>query len=176
MQNILPPSFFAREADIVALELLGKTLVRERNGISLFDTIVETEAYMGSHDLACHASRGRTPRTEVMFGPAGIWYVYFVYGMHWMLNIVTGLEGQGAAVLIRGVSETTGPARLTKRFDIDRSFNAVAATRKHGLWLEDRGRVVESSSVKRTPRIGVDYAGKWAREPLRFVLNDRRDE
>jgi DNA-3-methyladenine glycosylase len=132
--------------------------------------ITETEAYVGERDKACHAHRGRTQRTDVMYGPPGCWYVYFVYGIHWMLNIVTEAEGRPAAVLIRGAGDWSGPARLTKGLTIDKQFNALQADRKSGLWVEDRGYVVSRCNIQRTPRIGVDYAGLWANKPYRFVM------
>ena len=136
--------------------------------------ITETEAYIGPQDLACHASKGRTLRTEAMFGPPGRWYVYFVYGMHWMLNIVTGDEGWPAAVLIRGVSGTIGPARVAKRFGIDRQFYATPASRASGLWIEEGVARIPDRKIKRTPRIGVDYAGVWAAKPYRYLLEESK--
>jgi DNA-3-methyladenine glycosylase len=167
--SILPQSFFDRPVLDVAPELLGKFLVRERGGTIDELHITEVEAYDGPHDLACHASKGKTPRTAVMFGPAGHWYIYFVYGMHWMLNIVTGPEGYPAAVLIRGTSEVTGPARVTRHLSIGREQNEKPANRTSGLWIEDRGISIPRNAIKRTPRIGVDYAKEWAKKPYRFV-------
>ncbi len=133
--------------------------------------ITETEAYLGPHDLACHSSRGRTARTEVMFGPAGRFYVYLIYGLHWMLNIVTGGDGKGAAVLIRGVACASGPARLTAALNIDGSFTGLRAGRATGLWFEDTGMDLHNRKVLRTPRIGVEYAGPiWAQKKLRYVV------
>ncbi len=154
-----------------ARALLGKWLViADAAGGRRRTRIVETEAYDGPDDRACHASRGRTPRTEVMFGPSGHWYVYLCYGMHEMLNLVTGPAGYPAAVLVRGVSEFSGPGRLTKRLGIDRRFNCRPARRATGLWLEDDGLLVPDDAVQCTPRIGVDYAGsEWAAKPWRFV-------
>ncbi len=169
--GVLPPDFFARSALIVARELLGKVLVRQLGSQALVAVITETEAYVGPHDLACHASKGRTPRTEVMFGPAGHWYVYFIYGIHWMLNAVTGDVDHPAAVLLRGAGAWNGPARLTKALDIDKRLNGAAAGRSSGLWIEDRGVRVPGKCIRRTPRIGVDYAGAWAAKPYRFVLD-----
>ena len=133
--------------------------------------VFETEAYLGAHDLACHGSCGKTQRNATMFGPAGHWYVYLCYGMHWMLNIVTGGEGVPAAVLIRGVGEHVGPGRLTKALGIDRSFDGRPANRRAGLWLEAGGVAVPRRLIERTPRIGVGYAGEWAEKPLRFVVD-----
>ncbi len=134
--------------------------------------ITETEAYDGPEDLACHASKGRTARTEVMFGEAGHWYVYLVYGMHEMLNLVTGPADYPAAILIRGLEGISGPGRLTRSLGISRArFNTRPAIPDTGLWVEDDGFIVSRSRLQITPRIGVDYAGsKWASKPWRFVL------
>ena len=174
MQSVLDSEFYARPALAVARELLVKYLVRQLGGEQVALPIHETEAYIGPHDLACHASKGRTPRTEVMFGPAGHWYVYLIYGIHWMLNIVTESEGFPAAVLLRGAGPSDGPARLTKALAIDKQFNFQPAAVSAGLWIEDRGERVARSAVRRTPRIGVDYAGPWAAKPYRFVLERQR--
>jgi DNA-3-methyladenine glycosylase len=171
----LTPAFFERPADRVARELLGASLVvRAADGRLTRHLIFETEAYLGAHDLACHGSRGRTQRNATMFGPAGRWYVYLCYGMHWMLNIVTGDEGVPAAVLIRGVGEHVGPGRLTKAIGIDRSFDGRPASRRDGLWLEAGEIAVPRRLIERTPRIGVGYAGEWAEKPLRFVVDPER--
>ena len=168
--TILKPAFFDRAADAVARDLCGRTLVRLRDGARIALTIAETEAYLGPHDLACHAARGRTPRTEIMYGPAATFYVYFVYGMHWMLNVVTGPEGYPAAVLIRGAGEFGGPARLTRGLEITGALNAKQAAPESGLWFE-AGEGAQP--VAATPRIGVDYAGpRWSARKLRFVLRN----
>jgi DNA-3-methyladenine glycosylase len=132
--------------------------------------ITETEAYDGPHDKACHAHKGRTGRTEVMFGEAGHWYVYFVYGMHHMLNMVTGPIGYPAAVLIRGVEHINGPGKVTKELSIYKDLNTKKAVRENGLWIEDRGVIIDPVHILRTPRIGVTYAGEWAQKPYRFVM------
>ncbi|MEX2114151.1 MAG: DNA-3-methyladenine glycosylase [Pirellulales bacterium] len=168
--RLLSHDFYARPALAVAKELLGKVLVRRINGQDVTAVIHETEAYIGPHDLACHASKGRTPRTEVMFGPAGHWYVYFIYGIHWMLNVVTGDVDHPAAVLIRGAGDWTGPAKLTKALAIDKGLNGEPSVPTSGLWIEDRGLRIARGRIERTPRIGVDYAGPWAAKPYRFVL------
>jgi len=136
--------------------------------------IIEVEAYDGPHDLASHASKGRTMRTNVMFGAAGHWYVYLCYGMHWMLNVVTGPADYPAAVLIRAVEGIAGPGRLTKALGIDKRFNERSATLEEELWIEDRGVAVPKRGVQTTPRIGVAYAREYARKPWRYVLVERR--
>jgi DNA-3-methyladenine glycosylase len=172
--RVLKSDFFARPALVVAKELIGKVLVRRLDEREIAAVISETEAYVGPHDLACHGSKGRTPRTEVMFGPAGIWYVYFIYGIHWMLNVVTDDVDYPAAVLIRGADAWDGPARLTKALAIDKGLNGQPSARSSGLWIEDRGVKVTRGTVQRTPRIGVDYAGPWADKPYRFLLTQER--
>ncbi len=177
--EVLGKEFFERSVLEVAPELLGKYLVREsENGAAgIAHMITEVEAYDGAADLACHASKGRTSRTEVMFGPAGHWYVYLIYGRYDMLNIVTGPEDHAAAVLIRGVVAYDGPGKLTRDLGITREYNTAPALPKKeggsGLWIEDRGYTVDAASIEATPRIGVDYAGpEWSQKPWRFVLKD----
>ncbi|HCC22040.1 3-methyladenine DNA glycosylase [Candidatus Uhrbacteria bacterium RIFOXYC2_FULL_47_19] len=169
--QLLSNNFFNRPTLDVARELLGARLaVRDTTGRIGRHTITEVEAYDGPEDLASHASRGRTERNTPMFGPPGYWYVYLCYGMHWMLNIVTGPIDYPAAVLIRGLEDISGPARLTKRLDIDRRFDSLVANRRTGLWIET-GRTMSNAEVKRLPRIGVDYAGDWADRPYRFIVS-----
>ncbi|MFH1497995.1 MAG: DNA-3-methyladenine glycosylase [Verrucomicrobiota bacterium] len=134
--------------------------------------IVEAEAYDGPCDLACHASKGRTARTGVMFGPAGTWYVYLCYGVHEMLNLVTGPVDYPAAILIRGVEGAVGPGRLTRALGLDRSFNAMPARRRSGLWVEDDGWTLPvGQTITAGPRVGVAYAGpEWSAKPWRFRL------
>ena len=167
----LPAAFFDRPADRVARDLIGAVLAIRMSGGRITRHVVhETEAYMGARDRACHGSRGMTRRNAVMFGPAGRWYVYLCYGMHWMLNVVTGAEGLPAAVLIRGAGAFTGPGRVTKGLGIDRDFDGRLAARPTGLWFEP-GVAVPRRLIARTPRIGVAYAGAWAAKPLRFVAD-----
>ncbi|MBP7142987.1 MAG: DNA-3-methyladenine glycosylase [Opitutaceae bacterium] len=152
--------------------LVGKLLVRKlgRSRTVRF-RITETEAYDSERDLACHASRGRTPRSEVLYSPGGVWYVYLCYGIHEMLNLVAGPAEWPAAVLIRGVEGITGPGRVTRALGIDRSLNRAAAVPATGLWLEDDGWIPPRSEVMCTPRIGIDYAGPvWSAKPWRYVL------
>jgi DNA-3-methyladenine glycosylase len=171
----LDADFFARPADRVARDLLGAALVtRGPDGRTRRHVVFETEAYLGAHDLACHGARGMTPRNAVMFGPAGHWYVYLCYGLHWMLNVVTGAEGVPAAVLIRGAGEHAGPGRLTRALGLDRSYDGRPAGPRSGLWLELAPGPVPPRLVTRTPRIGVGYAGAWAEKPLRFVVDPAR--
>lgn len=157
----------------VARELLGHWLVaRSSDGSLLRARITETEAYHGPEDRACHASKGRTARTEVMYGPGGRWYVYLCYGIHEMLNLVTGPADWPAAVLIRAVEGVTGPGRVTKTFGIGRKHNGLsAASSGTGLWIErrDSDLVILPHEVLAGPRVGIDYAGtEWAAKPWRF--------
>ena len=172
MSEILTAKFFERPTITVARGLLGKYLVRQYRGKVVRVMITEVEAYDGPKDKASHAFtlRGITPRNKIMFGPAGHWYVYFTYGMHWMLNIVTGKEGYPAAVLIRGVEGVKGPAKVTKFFKIDKKFNGYFAGRRSGLWLENRPASWRKK-IKRSSRIGVHYAGPvWSKKLYRFYL------
>lgn len=167
----LNSNFFKRSAVKVAKSLLGKFLVRRIGQKVLSARITEVEAYDGFQDRASHAFRGLTKRNFPMFGPPGVWYVYFTYGMHWMLNIVTGRRGYPSAVLIRGVEGISGPARLAKFFKIDKKFNNLPANKKTGLWIEERGSKIKKYQIKRGPRIGVAYAGPvWSKKPWRFYI------
>lgn len=184
----LPRSFYERSTLDVARQLLGKYLVRRHPEGNTVGRIVETEAYVGPEDKACHASKGRTARTEVMFGRAGHAYVYLVYGFHHMLNIVTEAVEFPAAVLIRAAEPiqgiptmqsrrdiatlrdlASGPGKLCQAFAIDRTLNGHDLCGSV-LYLEDRGEA--APRVVTTPRIGVDYAGPWKRKLWRFVIKD----
>ena len=164
----------AKKTVALARWLIGKHLVRRfADGHEDARMIVETEAYNGERDLACHARAGRTRRTEVMYGPGGVWYVYLCYGIHEMLNLVVGPADWPAAILIRGIEGAVGPGRVTKALAIDRSLNATAADQTGGLWLEDRGVAVPRGRVLATKRIGIDYAGPiWTAKHWRFLLRD----
>ncbi len=173
-RTVLQDYFFGRRTLTVARELLGKHLVARANGRELALPIVEVEAYDGPDDRACHAHRGKTPRNAVMFGPPGYWYVYLCYGVHWLLNVVTGPEDFPAAVLIRGAGGVRGPGRLTRHFGIGREHDRKPARRTSGLWIEDRGIRVRRREIARTPRIGIDSAGPvWSAKPFRFVWTPR---
>lgn len=174
MAKVIPASFLARDARRVARDLLGKNLCQRANGKIRRFKILETEAYLGEQDLASHARSGRDGRAAPMFGPAGYWYVYLVYGMHEMLNIVTGQVGQAGAVLIRRVEGLSGPSKLTNALKITRALNNQPAAPKTGLWLEYNNKISARGryalGVKATPRVGVAYAGAWANKPYRFIL------
>jgi len=179
-------SFYEQPTIEVARQLLGKYLIRKHPDGTTVGRIVETEAYIGPQDKACHASRGRTPRTEIMFGRAGHAYVYMIYGFHYMLNIVTEAADFPAAVLIRAVepleglslmqsrrqterlrSLASGPGKLCRAFAIDRTLNGNDVCGKV-LYLDDHGE--PAPKVATTSRIGVDYAGKWKHKPWRFLI------
>lgn len=167
--DIIPARFFERPVLEICPELLGHFLVVSTpRGVERHE-LVEIEAYDGPEDLACHASKGRTPRTEVLFGPAGGLYVYLCYGIHWLLNVVTGPVDYPAAILIRGVKAHRGPGVLTRELQIDKRFNARPADPETGLWFEWNAGRNDSCRFKTTPRIGVDYAGEWAAKPYRFI-------
>ena len=184
----IPRSFYEQSTLDVARQLLGKYLVRKHPDGTTVGRIVETEAYVGPEDRACHASRGRTARTEIMFGPAGHAYVYFVYGFHHMFNIVTERMDFPAAVLIRavepirgialmkkrrGVAEprqlASGPGRLCEAFAIDRTLNGSDLCGRV-LYIRDDGDA--ATDIMTRPRIGVDYAGRWKHKPWRFLIRD----
>ncbi len=170
MKKVLGKEFFDRPTLTVARELVGKFLVRKVGSKTIALMINEVEAYDGFRDKASHAHRGQTPRNVVMFGEPAHIYVYFTYGIHWMLNIVCGKKDFPAAVLIRGAGEVVGPARLTKALMIDKRLNTLPLSKKSGLWVEDRGVVVSPRDIGRTPRIGINYAEEYAHKPWRFVL------
>ena len=171
---VLPRAYFNRPTLTVARSLIGKYLVRSINGRMMAGKIVEVEAYVGPQDKACHASKGRTQRTDVMFGPGGVAYVYLIYGMYHCLNVVTEREEFPSAVLIRAIEIDgeliDGPGLLCRALQIDRRLNRVDLTTSESLWFEDRGALVERRHVGAHPRIGVDYAGEWAKKPWRFRL------
>jgi DNA-3-methyladenine glycosylase len=179
-------TFYQQPTLAVARELLGKYLVRKHPDGKTVGRIVETEAYIGPKDLACHASRGRTARTEIMFGPSGYTYVYFIYGVYYCLNIVTEAVDHPSAVLIRAVEPiegvelmkrrrrtaelrnlASGPGKLCQAFAIDESLNGTDICGKI-LYVEGRGE--PPPRISATPRIGVDYAGKWKDKPWRFLI------
>lgn len=171
MKKIIHQQFFNRSALKVAPDLLGKYLVRLLEGEDRAYKITEVEAYEGLEDQASHAFKGRTPRTEHMFGEAGIFYIYLIYGIYYMCNIVTGEKDFPSAVLIRGVEKISGPGKLTRKLGIKKDLNGLKVEKKTGLWIEDRGCIINPKLIKKTTRIGVDYAGPiWAKKEYRFYL------
>ena len=179
--KILSRAFFAGPTLQVAKSLLGKYLVRNSRAGRLAGRIIEVEAYVGPKDRASHASRGRTKRTDVMFGRSGVAYVYLIYGMYHCFNVVTEREGYPAAILVRAVEPASppspvidGPGRVCRYFQIDRSLNRLDLTVGQTLWIEGHGERVPPSAITAYPRIGVDYAGEWATKPWRFRLNNTR--
>jgi DNA-3-methyladenine glycosylase len=172
--SVLPRAYFNRPTITVARSLLGKYLVRAIDGRTIAGQIVEVEAYVGPEDKACHASKGRTLRTDVMFGPGGVAYVYLIYGMYHCFNVVTEREEFPSAVLIRAIEIDEelidGPGRLCRALQIDRRLNRADLTTGESLWFEDRGAVVKKGDVLAHPRVGVDYSGEWAKKLWRFRL------
>ncbi|HTM64408.1 MAG TPA: DNA-3-methyladenine glycosylase [Gammaproteobacteria bacterium] len=176
LKNRLSRSFYDRDTQLVAQELLGKLLVCERDSMLRVGRIVEVEAYLGPHDKAAHSCKGLTPRTKVMFGPPGFSYVYLIYGMYHCMNVVTEKEGHASAVLLRALEpvqnielRTQGPGLLTKAIGIDKSLN------EHDL-LSDSFFIAnhdhDAFQIVKRPRIGVDYAGEWAQKLLRFYIKN----
>jgi DNA-3-methyladenine glycosylase len=189
--KILRRDFFEHQTLRVARNLLGKKLVRRYKGHSLTGMVVETEAYCGTYDSACHAFKGKTPRNEIMFGQAGIAYVYFTYGLHYLLNVVTETQNKPCAVLFRaiiplqgrhhmeklrvkrGKALTNGPAKLCQALAIDVSFKGWDLTRGQTLWLENY-QVIPERFIGCGPRIGIGYAAPEDREALwRFWVQEK---
>lgn len=164
----LNTDFYTQDATIVAEKLLGKILVRVYdNGETQRYRITETEAYMGAEDKACHASKGRTPRTEVMFDEGGRVYVYLIYGMYWMLNVVTGELNHPQAVLIRAIDKIVGSGKVGRELKIDRSFYGESLTESARIWIED---APDEVIFETAPRVGIDYSGdEWKNKPWRFI-------
>jgi DNA-3-methyladenine glycosylase len=166
----LSPDFFIRDVLLVAPELIGKILVvrtGEKNPGRFM--ITETEAYRGDGDEACHANKGRTPRTEVMYHEGGKIYVYLIYGMYWMLNFVAGKKDDPQAALIRGIEGFSGPGRVTKALNINRSYYGEDLTTSKRIWVEDAGI---KPVIKTGPRIGISYAGEiWKNKPWRYLID-----
>jgi DNA-3-methyladenine glycosylase len=165
----LTRNFYTRDVLDVAPEIPGKTMVvRLPDGSFGRYIITEVEAYRGTDDKACHASKGRTGRTEIMYHEGGSLYIYFIYGMYWMLNIVTEHEGIPQAVLIRGLENIPGPGRLTRSLGIDKSFYGEDLVNSERIWIEDTGF---NPPLKISARIGVDYAGEyWKSRPWRYYI------
>ena len=165
----LEEGFFRRDVLLVAPYLLGKKIIRVfDNGIKEEHIITETEAYRGEEDLACHASKGRTPRTEVMYEQGGRVYVYLIYGMYWMLNFVTGSKDIPQAVLIRGIKDFDGPGKVGKKLELNKTFYKENLFTSDRIWLENTNDKVDFTT---SPRVGIDYASEeWKNKPWRFTL------
>jgi DNA-3-methyladenine glycosylase len=175
MLRKLPRNFYDRDTVAVARDLLGKCLVNRSGAAERVGRIVEAEAYLGPHDLAAHSARGLTARTRVMFGPPGHAYVYLIYGMYYCMNVVTQAEGKASAVLLRAIEpvkyvagRSQGPGLLCRAMGIDKQLNGHDLTSTN-FYIADDGAVEHPAIVKR-PRIGVDYAGHWAKRLLRFYI------
>ena len=164
----LTSDFYKQDAITVAEKLLGKCIVRLESGVKNYYKITETEAYLGQEDLACHASKGRTKRTEVMYSEGGSVYVYLIYGLYWMLNVVTGSANQPQAVLIRGIDNIIGSGKVGRELRMDKSFYGENLLSSNRIWIENAPDVVNFATF---PRIGIDYAGDiWKDKLWRFVL------
>ena len=166
----LPLNFYRSDAVTVAEKLLGKILVRKfDDGTIARYRITETEAYLGEEDKACHASKGRTSRTEIMYADGGKIYVYLIYGIYWLLNVVTGTENSPQAVLIRGIENIVGSGRVGRELQIDRSFYGESLLTSERMWIED---APEIENFTTGTRIGIDYAGDvWKNKLWRFIAN-----
>lgn len=194
MNKILKQNFYQGSTEEIAKKLLGKLLYRQTETGIYTGKIVETEAYVGEKDLACHSAKGKTSRNEAMFGPAGRAYIYMIYGMYYCLNIVAQDEGIPEAVLIRALEPVmldsekiecgqkyhrnkkiekilNGPGKLCREFQIDKKANGINLTKSNGLWLED-GENIPTQNIVNAKRIGVDYAGKWKDRLLRYYIKD----
>ncbi len=181
--EILQPDFYERPTLVVAHDLIGKSLVRRIEDIRLSGIICEAEAYLGNNDSASHASRKKTPRNSVMFGPGGVVYVYFVYGMHFMFNIVTEPDGIAGAVLIRAIypqeniqemikrrkgnakNIADGPAKLCQALDITKKLNRINLTEPTEIWVEE-GLKIPDAFINRGPRVGIQYAAEKDQQAL----------
>jgi len=167
----LDAAFYQRECLEVARNLVGKILVHQTEQDILRLRISETEAYCGEADTACHAHKGKTKRTEVLYAPAGTVYIYLCYGMHWLLNIVTGSEGDPQAVLIRACVDAPGPGKLTKTLGITGELNRESVLTSETLWVEDDGF---TCGISRDKRVGIGYASQEDQDRLwRFKIAPR---
>lgn len=173
MADILTPDFFHRDALEVAPELVGKILIRTfDDGTEIRERIAETEVYRGEEDLGCHASKGRTKRTELLFGESGVIYVYLCYGMHWLMNVITGEVDQPQGVLFRAGAVHEGPAKLTKFLGVDGSFNGESFCGNPRIRIEDDGF---RPQIMTAPRVGIDYAGDyWKSIEWRYIAKKEK--
>lgn len=195
MEKILKDDFYSGTTEDIARRLLGKRLCRRTPSGLYVGRIVETEAYVGEKDLACHSARGRTKRNEAMFGPAGRAYIYMIYGMYHCLNVVTQEAGMAEAVLIRALEPLVlssekitatqktwrnrdvekilnGPGKLCREFEIGKELNGLKFAKENSLWMEE-GENIPPSKIVKVKRIGVAYAESWKDKPLRFYIKDK---
>ncbi|MBO5056632.1 MAG: DNA-3-methyladenine glycosylase [Lachnospiraceae bacterium] len=164
--------YYSQPATVLAADLIGKLLCRRTDAGILKYRIAETECYYREQDTACHASKGKTERTKVLYEKGGTAYVYLCYGIHSLFNVVTGKEGFPEAVLIRGVEDYNGPGKVTKAMSIDRSLNGIDLVTSKELWIEDDGVRPEYTAAK---RVGIDYATPEYRDVLwRYIIKDGR--
>lgn len=175
----LKRNFFERDTLVVAQELLGKIIVRRINNLIIKARIIETEAYIGPDDKACHGRHGKTKRNMPLWGPAGYTYIYLCMGLHYLLNIVTEKDGFPAGVMIRKIEPLTdtgenfkdfGPGNTTKYLKVDRSLNNVDTIHSNEIWIENDGFVVLENKIQTAQRVGIDYAEEYREKPWRFIL------
>ena len=173
MNKRLDAEFFHRDVLEAAPDLVGKILVHKlSDGTELRERIAETEAYRGEEDKGCHAAKGRTKRTELLYGESGVIYVYLCYGMHWLMNVITGENDQPQGLLIRAGKKYNGPAKLTKNMKVDGSFNGVSLRDNEEIWFEDDGY---RPKIRTAPRVGIDYAGEpWISKHWRLIAEEEK--
>lgn len=172
MTKVLKQDYFKQKTTKVAKNLIGKYLVRKQDKEKIALEIKETEAYIGPEDKASHAYNGKTERNKIMYAEGGHIYIYLIYGIHYMLNIVTESEGYPTAVLIRAAGEYDGPGKLTKALSInDKHLHEKRVSQKNKLWIEDRNNQIKHNNIESKPRVGIDYADEWAKKPLRFTIS-----
>ncbi len=180
-QNFVSKDFYKNDVLKVAPQLLGKIIVLNKTAYPEYFIITETEAYRGEEDKACHCSKGRTTRTEVMYHSGGVYYVYLIYGMYWMLNIVTGKQDQPQAVLIRGIKQVdengntirtiNGPGRVTKTLGIDKQLYGKDVSDNDKLEIWNETKPIKPEQIETSTRVGIDYAGEeWINKPWRYIL------
>jgi DNA-3-methyladenine glycosylase len=163
----LDKNFYSRDVLLVAPDLLGKSLVSNNNGIQAYFPITEVEAYRGEEDEASHARFGKTSRNQIMYEQGGLVYIYLIYGMYWMLNIVTGDAGQPQAVLVRALENLPGPGILTRALGIDRTYHGEDLATSDRIWISDRGY---HPGIIQKPRVGINYAGEpWKSNTWRYI-------
>jgi len=170
MHPRLNKDFYQKDAHEVAPKLLGKTIVKSnQNGTKVNYLISDVEVYYGEEDLACHASKGRTQRTEIMYHSGGYIYMYLIYGIHWMFNIVTGRIDHPQAILIRGVNNISGPGKLTKELGLNKNYYAEDLSTSSRIWIENATDIEAYHTAK---RVGIDYAGEyWKNKLWRYYID-----